>query len=220
VQLTTGVGGGKNIGVPPGRKCHVFSDGTDMDFVNAQDPGTAYDLHGALAMPSWMTACSVLPYLIKDGNVYSNTTYPGLASYLQNLFGGTPGLTFAVPDELARARIGYDTVGTGRLTAVISGINGRLMGAAGGNQSMQSHTHGASSADSGHEHSFPNGDVYGDANSGGGFFGFGGSGIPLYKAAQTNVGNANVITTISATGNGLSQNVQPSIVSFLPLIKT
>lgn len=218
VTLTGGAG--KVIGVPPGKKCHVFFDGTDMDFVNVPDPGTAYDLHGLTALPSWMTACTVLPYLIKDGTIYNNSAYPNLASYLLNTFGGTLGLTFAVPDELARARVGYDTTGTGRLTTAISGVNGQTMGSAGGDQNMFAHTHANTVNDPEHFHSFNNGNALGDSNAGQGNLFTSGTSVAIYKANTTAAAKTNISVTIDPAGAGVAQNVQPSIVSFLPLIKT
>lgn len=216
--------GGNVIGVPPGKKCHVFSDGTNMDFVNVPESGTAYDLHGATALPSWMTACSVLPYLIKDGSIYNNTAYLSLASVLQNQFGGTPGLSFAVPDELARARIGVDTVGTNRLTTGGSGVSGITMGSAGGSQFLQSHVHSVSIAAGQGSHSH-------GANSGGNFMsldtgtvfgtGVGTGGVSSYLSGTTAPQTLPAMSgTAAATGGGNSSNVQPAIVSFLPLIKT
>ena len=110
VQLSPATGGGNKIGVAPGKKTHVFFDGTNMDFVSAPDPGTALDLHGYTALPAWMTACTVAPYLIKDGSTYSSSIYPALAAALGSTFGGNGITTFGVPDERARARLALDTV--------------------------------------------------------------------------------------------------------------
>lgn len=214
VQLTTGAVGGNNIGIPYGKKCHVFSDGTNMDFVNMADPGTAYDLHGATAMPSWMTACSVLPYLVKDGTVYNNSAYPALASILGTTFGGTPSLTFAVPDELARARVGYDTKGTNRLTTAVSGVNGATMASAGGDQNLSQHTHGVT--DPGHTHT-TNGQ---NANNHSNTAGAGSGGYTFTPYGGETISSATTGISINDAGTGVGANVQPTIVSFLPLIKT
>lgn len=211
--VALGSGGGGQVGIPPNKKQWIFYDGTNVDYIGMPEAGTAYDLHGATALPSWMAVCTVAPYLLKNGANYTVVAFPALYGAIANQFGGTPSLNFNVPDELARARIAYDTVGTNRLTTAISGVNGATMGSAGGNQSMQSHTHGATSTDSGHTHPFtaeqPNGLPL---NGGGNVAGFAGS--------NTGTGFANITTTIFASGAGASQNVQPSIISFLPLIKT
>src|ERR1700722_5561670 len=154
VQLAPSAGTGSTIGAPPGKKQHVFFDGTSMDYVNMPDPGAAHDLHGATALPPWMTACSVLPYLIKDGSTYSSSVYPQLAAQLGSTFGGNGITTFGVPDERNRARIGLDTNGPGtfsnRLTTAACGFNGQVMGAAGGDQNLASHVH--TTTDPGHSH--------------------------------------------------------------------
>ena len=213
VQIASS-GHGTTIGLPPGKKCTVFHDGTNCDYVDMPDPGTAYDLHGATALPAWMTACTTLPYLIKDGSVFSNATYPTLGALLGSTFGGNGVTTFGVPDELARARIGYDTIGTGRLTTAISGVNGQTMGSVGGNQSMQQHTHANTLTDPGHTHTFQ------QWNANLALAGSPGS-LPEANSTQ-NTGSSTTGITINnvSAGVGASQNVQPSIISFLPLIKT
>jgi len=216
VQLLSG-GAGNAIGIPYGKKCHVFNDGTNMDFVNAPDPGTAYDLQGATYYPKWMLLCTVIPYLIKNGAVYNNSTYPALASVLGNAFGGTPGLTFAVPDELARARVGYDGVGTGRLSPSVCGINGSAMASAGGDDNPQLHNHTAvaTSTDSGHQHDLGLTTSVSPYSAGI---------APVIRGSGLNsaTGYANITTSVTVRNafSGASGNVQPTIVSFLPLVKT
>jgi hypothetical protein len=82
---------------------------------------------------------------------------------------------------------------------------------------MQSHTHVATSVvtDPGHAHGLP------DGNSGG----FGPSDLAaLNTITSHNSGTATTgisVTTVNATtGSGASQNMPPTIVSFLALIKT
>ena len=224
VQIASS-GAGTTIGLPPGKKCSVFHDGTNCDFIDVPDTGTAYDLHGATTLPAWMLACTTLPYLVKDGTIYSIATYPTLGAMLGNTFGGDGVITFAVPDERARARIGFDNASsTSRLTTAISGINGGVMGSAGGDQSLFAHTHTTTITDPGHTHITLSNGVSAYAPLGGtGAFGqgatFENSGVDLTKASTVSA-----VTGISAVansaGNGVAQNVQPSIVSFLPLVKT
>lgn len=216
VQLQSS-GGGNNIGAIPGKKCHVFNDGTDMDYVNMPDPGTAYDLHGATVLPAWMNACSIQPYLIKDGTIYNNSLYPALAVLLGNTFGGTPSVSFAVPDERARARIGLDTGSTNRLTTAISGVNGATMGSHGGNQSLTAHTHANVLNDPGHSHAMING---GNPLTTGGGNVANSTGANNYQQTSIKVNTTGITITNVSTGAGASQNVPPSIISFLPLIKT
>lgn len=216
VQLAPSAGTGTVIGAPPGRKAHIFFDGTNVDYVDTPEVGSALDLHGATAMPPWMAACSVLPYLIKDGATYSSSVYPTLAAVLGSTFGGNGITTFAVPDERNRARVGLDTNGpgsfSGRITTTVCGINGQVMGASGGDQNMPTHTHTA--ADIGHQHdlNISQQNVY---QNGGSVVAFEGHSLANATSA---IGTA--IIVVQNAGSGVGANVQPTIVSFLPLIKT
>ena len=221
VKLSPATGTGNAIGAPPGQKVHVFFDGTDMDYVDFPTPGSAVDLHiNTTTLPPWMTACSVAPYLIKDGTVYTSSIYPALSALLGSTYGGNGVTTFGVPDERARARLGVDTVQaasgatSGRVTFAIAGFTGSLLGAAGGNQQLQTHSHGIT--DLGHIHGVTGGTkggITGGATTGGS------QDTPI-TAATITISNATTNITINASGTGSSQNMPPSIVSFLPLIKS
>ena len=223
IQLSPSSGTGNSIGAPPGRKCHVFFDGTDMDYVDMPEVGSALDLHiNTTGLPPWMNACTIKPYLIKDGSVYNVSSYTALAQQLGSTFGGNGATTFGVPDERNRARVGLDTlsVSTGtyasRLTVAGSNVNGTTMGASGGSELMQQHTHTVT--DPGHIHPLdvPNNTIQNNAVSG------------SFSLAATGTKQASTISVVSATtnitinnaGTGSSGNVMPVIVSFLPLIKT
>lgn len=217
VQLITGVGGGKAIGLPPGKKWQVFSDGTDMDYVGMPEAGTAYDLHGAVGLPVWMTACTVLPYLIKDGSIYNNSAYPYLAARLGAQFGGNPGLTFAVPDERARMRMAFDPNNTGRVNST---VNAGTMGSAGGAQALNSTgqlpqftpqftgTQQTVQTDQSNI-DFGSGDASGPT---------GGRGVGSQGRASVTFTPSGDIAPIGA--GSPSQALPPTIVSFLALIKT
>lgn len=222
VKLSPSAGVGNSIAAPPGKKCHVFYDGTDMDYVDMPDPGTAYDLHiNTTTLPPWMTACSVAPYLIKDGTVYTASIYPALAQLLGSTFGGNGVTTFGVPDERNRFRLPVESSGSlGRVTAAVSGVNGTTFGSAGGNQGMQQHTHSNTLTDPGHIHYLSNA-ITDSLNQGGG--------SPVAFARLNIAGGSTVLTLNSTTnitltnanvGSGSSQNMPPCIVSFLPLLKT
>jgi len=212
ITLSPASGGGNSICAPPGRKAHVFFDGTDMDYVDMPEVGSALDLHGATALPAWITGCSVQPYLIKDGSTYSTSIFPALGAILGSTFGGNGITTFGVPDELNRVRIPVATSGTTatRVTQTISGINGTTMGSAGGDQSMQQHSHAYT--DPGHTHQVN----YVLAASVGA--GPRPDASPLSGSYATQTSTIGI--TISSTGSGSSQNMPPAIISFLPLIKT
>lgn len=216
VKLSPAVGVGSSICAPPGQKVHVFYDGTDMDYVDLPTPGSALDLHtNTTTLPPWMTACSVSPYLVKDGSVYTSSIYPALAQLLGSTYGGNGITTFGVPDERARARIGVDTIQAAsgataaRVTFAIAGFTGSLLGAAGGDQRMQSHVHGIT--DPGHVHVLSPGSYLGVVTAGSN---------ALNSAGSINTQSATTNITINNTGTGSSQNMPPSIVSFLPLIKS
>ncbi len=235
--LAPAAGTGNSIGIPPGKKTQVFFDGTSMDFVSLPDPGTAYDLHGYTALPAWMQACTVKPYLVKDGTTYSTAAFPALAALLGSAFGGNGITTFAVPDERARMRLPVDTNGPGsfsnRVTAAGSNINGTTMGATGGDQALQAHTHSAvtMTTDPGHNHTLCNGNGNGPAIAAGTFLEFvrngtndyflgGDSTPPTLGLVGTTTTGLTISVTNSTTGGGAGQNMPPTIVSFLPLIKT
>lgn len=212
---------GNSIGAVNGKKHQVFYDGVHMDYVDMPDPGTAYDLHtNTTTLPPWMVACTVSPYLIKDGSTYSTSIYPALSQLLGSTYGGNGITTFGVPDERARARLGVDTVQAAsgataaRVTFAVAGFTGSLLGAAGGDQRLQTHSHGIT--DPTHTHSVSNGTT---AGQGAGSFGSGVAIAPIGNA-QIIIVNASTNISINASGTGSSQNMPPSIVSFLPLIKT
>lgn len=214
IQLTGPSGGtGTFIAVPPGMKSHVFFDGTNVDFVNPPLPGTPIDLHGATQVPSWMFNCSRAWALIKDGTVYTSSIYPQLSAMLGSTFGGNGVTTFGVPDERSRMRLALDPSGANRVTTGGSGIAGNTMGAAGGNELMQSHTHANTLTDPGHTHTTS------------AAFLAPGSGTQVGGGAAqvgATIGTSTTGVTINnvAAGSGGSQNMPPTIVSFLALIKT
>lgn len=212
ITLSPSAGGGNSICAPPGRKTHIFYDGTDLDYVDMPEVGAALDLHGATAMPPWISGCSVSPYLIKDGSTYSSSIFPALSALLGSTFGGNGITTFGIPDERSRARIALDTLsiatGTyaGRVTFGGSGIIGTTMGAAGGDQLLQQHSHTTN------DHNHTGGQaVLQNGNTGPTGF------TSWYGAAGT---TAMTNVTVNAAGTGAGQNMPPVIVSFLPLIKT
>lgn len=126
--------------------------------------------------------------------------------------------TFNLPDLRGRVPIGVDNMNASaanRITTGVSGINGILPGASGGDQNLYAHTHTANVTDGGHVHS-----VQGNNTTigGGSFF--------QYNSGAANTGNFNTqsaatgITVANTnTGTGTSQNVQPGyMINYL--IKT
>lgn len=217
VQLSPSTGTGNAIGAPPGECVTVFYDGTNVNYVDLGRVGERLDLIGWTTYPAWIGLCTVKPYLIRDGSVYSTSVYPILAQMLGSTFGGNGINTFGVPDSRARVDVPYDTGGTGRLTSGVSGVNGATMGSAGGNQAMQQHNHGVN--DPTHSHGVTGSGIQnpvGIAITWGG--GSGPNTVPSPVAANSIAAAATGIS-IQVAGAGASQNVQPSIVSHLPLIR-
>jgi len=122
--ITLTAGAGKVIGLPPGEPVQVYSDGTDVKFLNLGRTGKieAWFLPGAL--PSWVTVCTVQPYLICDGTTFNATTYAALNTVLGSN---------TLPDCRGRALF-MANLGTGRITTAGSGIDGDALGSVGGEQ--------------------------------------------------------------------------------------
>lgn len=212
VQLGPTAGTGTFVGAPPGEKCHVFYDGTNMDFVDMGRVGSALDLHtNTTTLPPWMNACTVPPYLIKNGATHTVSLYPALAAMLGSTYGGNGITTFGVPDELSRFRLPVDSSGSaGRVTSAVSGINGTTFGSAGGSQLMQQHTHTVT--DPGHVHSMKRDALYGSGSASAV------NGVGVFTPKDTDSAVTGI--SINNAGTGTSQNMPPAIVDFLPLIKT
>lgn len=105
--------------------------------------GTVVEYAAAAAPTGWA---------ICDGSAISRSVYAALFSVIGTLYGvGDGSTTFNLPDCRARTIVGYDSgAATGRVTAAGSGVDAGTLGAAGGHQQLQSHTHTA--VDSGHTH--------------------------------------------------------------------
>jgi microcystin-dependent protein len=146
VVLTTGSGAA--LSVSPGAYVYYFCDGTNVTSpvtFGAVQIGAGMDFWGTTAPPRWL-----FPY----GQAISRTTYAALFAVLGTTYGAGDGsTTFNLPDKRGRSSIGKDDMGgaaASRVTAAVSGVNGTTLGAAGGNQAMQTHNHGIT--DPGHVH--------------------------------------------------------------------
>lgn len=220
VQLRA-VGTGNLIGVPPGKASKIWNDGTDCGFCDPPDVGSYLDLC-ASTTPGWYAACSVLPYLLCNGAIYSTSTFPALGAQIGSTFGGNGVSTFGVPDLLGRYRIPLGGA-SGRITAAGSGIDATVLGAAGGTQLLQAHTHTNTLTDTGHTHPTGAGDQFLDFINGGsgGSFTITAPG-PFNVTASPNSGSRTTgITVTNATsGAGASGNIPPGLVAGITLIKT
>jgi hypothetical protein len=120
ITLETTATGGQVICCPPGETVDVFNDGTNLKFKNLGRIGSYMDWAGS-SVPSWISGCTVPPYLDCNGTTFSSATYPALAGQI-----GT-----TLPDYRGRAAH-YLNEGTGRLTSGGAGIDGNTLFAAGG----------------------------------------------------------------------------------------
>lgn len=121
VQLTCGAG--NKIATQQGTLTDICTDGSAVSFRNLGKIGEYWDYAGS-AVPNWVTACTVPPYLLCDGSTFSAVTYP----HLNTILGGT-----TLPDSRNRVRIPLGG-GTGRITTAGCGIDGTVRFAAGGSQ--------------------------------------------------------------------------------------
>lgn len=188
-------------------------------------PGVVIDFSGGAVPDGW---------LLCDGSAIKRVVYPALFAAIGTTYGAGDGTTtFAVPDLRERAVFGLDNMGyqaAGRVTLTGSAIDGGKLGAAGGSQFMQSHTHPFT--DPGHKHVLTEQEHWHTPKKGNGFVGIystggelnagfkGGGGydnLADYRTApvKTGITIANQDTGIDVTtpaNSGQSQNMPPAIM--------
>jgi microcystin-dependent protein len=175
-------------------------------------------------------------WLLCFGQAVSRTTYAGLFATLGTQYGeGDGSTTFTLPDMRGHVAAGRDNMGgetMGRLTSAGSGINGTVLGAAGGFQThtltsaqMPSHTHTQNShnhTQDAHGHYLVNaGSLYMGSPEGGTpdyvrsiFIRDGADGYAnIWQADQRVATNQATTATNQSTGGGTAhQNTQPTII--------
>lgn len=217
VTLTTG--GGELIGVPQGEATQVFVDGSNVRFVSLGRIGEYLD-YAVSSAPTWITACTVPPYLTCDGSSFSAVTYP----YLNTLLGGT-----TLPDLRGRSRA-YLNGGTGRLTSAGGGVDGDTRFAAGGTQTVTvaqanlpnvNFTHsGTVLNDPQHLHSIPSMAQFTSATSGGGAAViYGVSGSYNTSLASTGITVSSQGTAASGGSGTALANVAPTCIGGITMIR-
>lgn len=124
VALTVAGAGGQTICAPPNEPFDVLVDGTNIKYRNFGRVGEYMDYAGS-SLPSWISSCTIPPYLYCNGGTFSSATYP----VLTNILGST-----TLPDARGRARFSYND-GTARIISSGGfGINGDAVGSGGGSQ--------------------------------------------------------------------------------------
>ncbi len=225
------------LGLAPGVN-DVYYDGTNIKYRNMGKLGEYWDYSGP-AVPSWVSFCSIPPWLNCNGTTFSSAFYPQLANHLG---------TTTLPDSRGRVRMALNQ-GTSRVTI---GINGDVIFAVGGDQQLQSHTHtgsgttGAVSADHTHTGSGTTSgvsvdhthSVSGVMNGTTRLFYIGGAEGGPYTSATTSGASADhshfysfttggisvnhthtYSFTTATAGTGGSQNIQPSYVGGVTMIR-
>lgn len=221
------VGSGNIVGLPPGRAVKIWCDGTDVDFCDTPETGSYMDLarpNADLQLPLWMRVCTVAPYLLCDGTIYNVSAYPYLGDILGATFGGNGVSTFGVPDLLGRYRIPYGGA-TGRVTVAGCGINGGVLGSAGGSQNqnvlqanLPNYILSVTVTDT-RTWALSTGGQTVVIDGAGAKFGGGGSGSSASAAVSVTSGSVSGQTVLGGSGTALT-TVPPGMVACLPYIKT
>jgi microcystin-dependent protein len=126
-------GVGNIVSTPQGSFMEIFCDGTNVFLIKNQIPGALTFLGGISAVPAWITACTLPPFLLCAGGIFNFSQFPALGNLYLGNFGGNGITTFGVQDLQGRVPLAFDGTGT-RITTAGCGINGQTMGAPGGLQ--------------------------------------------------------------------------------------
>lgn len=156
-------------------------------------------------------------WLFCAGQQISTTTFAALFSVIGTTYGSGAG-TFGLPDYRGRVGFGKDDMGgtpVNRITAGVSGITGTTLGATGGNENSQIHSHSASVTDPGHNHALPAGINNNTLSNGSGgtvsFLNPAGQGGSTYMTAVV-AATTGISVTVANHGVGTSENVPPAII--------
>jgi microcystin-dependent protein len=167
-------------------------------------------------------------WLLCYGQAISRTVYSDLFIALSTTYGvGDGSTTFNIPDMRGRVVAGEDDMGgtaANRLTSAVSGVAGTTLGAVGGSQLVQQHSHANTVAITGgaHTHQINGGSVYSAGGTGDSFARSNTGGDPNFRsefeATTQGFGSTKTTHTHTAThtaadyGTGSSANVPPTII--------
>lgn len=206
------------IGTPQGEIVEIYNDGSNVRFVNLGRVGAMELWSGLSTVPAWVSACTVMPYLICNGTTFSIATYPYLGARYGSSFGGNGTTTFATPDMRGRVPLAYDSSGV-RITVAGCGINGQTIGDGGGFEDIELSTTQLPANipynDVGHTH----------AERGDGSGGVGNRIVLALGDASNSPTTGNTTTsattgiTINPGGGGNHNNMQPSIVTGIWVVR-
>jgi microcystin-dependent protein len=227
VITVRGVTATRVIGLPPGFCGTIFNDGANVKFCDLGKTGSKEHWMGIIAMPAWVAACTVKPYLLLDGTAtYLLSDYPALGAMFGSTFGGDGVTTFGVPDTRGRVSLPYDGTGT-RITSAGCGINGQSLNASGGTQNvtlirsdLPNDNVSVTITDPGHAHTFNS--VISNFSNGGNGFNRPLSSDPAFSGL-VNSATTGITAAFYLNGNVTQttvRNVQPSIVTGIDVVKT
>lgn len=168
--------------------------------------GTVIDYAGGAVPDVVQNVTWAFPY----GQAVSRTTYATLFARLGTAFGvGNGTTTFNLPDYRGRVGAGQDDMGgasADRITSVIAGFDGDVLGASGGDQRLHQHNHAIT--DPGHTHNVTPPAASDTSSSGETATGIGGAeSITPYSTASKETG-----ISLADSGTGSSQNMQPTLI--------
>lgn len=199
ITLATTVSGGQVVGIPPGQAVDVYNDGTNIKFIGGLPPVGSYLDLAVTAVPSWISASTVPPFINCDGTTFSSATYPQLAIVL----GGT-----TLPDGRGRYR-GALNQGTGRITSGTGGVDGNTILASGGIQAATLSSLNVPLVPDTHQHAVTAQSIVDQ-----GQFYQGGGGLGGVASIGTGSGSDNFTTPVATIGH--IGNVSPTAFAILP----
>jgi microcystin-dependent protein len=179
--------------------------------------GNPYNIPIGGGMDYWGTSVPNSSFAFPIGQAISRTTYSALFAIMGTTYGSGDGsTTFNLPDKTGRVSAMKETVADGsrRLNTTYFG-DSTAMGGVGGSQShilttgeMPSHSHTATSTDSGHTHGYTRrgGVIHQDGTAS--------ATVATQDISDTTAsGTANITTTVNSTGGGGAHtSVQPTII--------